>query len=68
MNFASGEGPRNCLGMRFGLMQSKMGIAKVIKNFIVTPSKKTPIPVNFVPPNPFLAPVGGMWLKLTKVQ
>jgi len=67
-NLPFGDGPRNCLGMRFGLMQSKMGIAKIIKNFIVTPTKKTPIPVKFVPPNPFLAPVGGMCLNLTKVQ
>lgn len=67
-NLPFGDGPRNCLGMRFGLMQSKMGITKIIKNFIVTPTKKTPIPVKFVPANPFLAPVGGMWLNLTKVQ
>ncbi|XP_070493747.1 probable cytochrome P450 6a13 [Chironomus tepperi] len=67
-NLPFGDGPRNCLGMRFGLMQSKMGITKIIKNFIVSPSKKTPIPVKFVPPNPFLAPVGGMWLNLKKIE
>ncbi|CAG9806343.1 unnamed protein product [Chironomus riparius] len=67
-NLPFGDGPRNCLGMRFGLMQSKMGIAKIIKSFVVTTTKRTPIPVKFIPPNPFLAPVGGMWLNLTKVQ
>ncbi|KAJ6641555.1 Cytochrome P450 6a9, partial [Pseudolycoriella hygida] len=28
-----GEGPRNCIGMRFGQMQVKLGIATMIKNF-----------------------------------
>jgi len=64
----TGEGPRNCLGMRFGLMQSKMGITKIIKNFIVSPCEKTSIPVKFEASNPFLAPENGMWLNLKKID
>jgi cytochrome P450 family 6 len=62
-----GEGARICLGMRFGLMQSKMGIAKLIKDFSFSPCEKTPIPMKFVASFPFLAPVGGMWLKIEKI-
>lgn len=63
-----GEGPRNCIGMRFGMMQSKLGIVKILQNFELSPSEKTPIPIKFVPSSPFLAPVGGMHLKLKKIQ
>lgn len=62
------EGPRNCIGMRFGLMQSKLAIVKLVSQFELTPTAKTPIPMKFVPSSPFLSPVGGMWLKLKKIE
>lgn len=63
-----GDGPRNCIGLRFGLMQSKLAVVKLIQNFEIAPSEKTPIPMKFIPSHPFLAPLGGMHLKLTKTQ
>ena len=63
-----GEGPRNCIGMRFGLMQSKLAIVKLLQSFELSPNDKTPIPMKFVPASPFLAPVGGMWLNLKKIE
>lgn len=36
-----GEGPRNCIGLRFGVMQSKIGIATIIRNFNLTVSPTT---------------------------
>lgn len=30
---STGDGPRNCIGMRFGLIQTKLGLATLIKNF-----------------------------------
>jgi cytochrome P450 family 6 len=62
-----GEGPRNCLGMRFGLMQAKLGIVKLIKNFKLSICDKSPVPLNFVPAAPFLTPVGGMILRVERV-
>lgn len=35
-----GDGPRNCIGLRFGVMQSKIGIATIIKNFNLTVASK----------------------------
>nr|ARO50425.1 cytochrome P450 [Chironomus tentans] len=63
-----GEGPRNCIGMRFGQMQSKIGITKLIKNFKFSPCDKTPIPMVFDPKSLFTAPKGGMWLKVEKIK
>lgn len=54
--------------MRFGLMQSKLAIAKLVQNFEIYPTDKTPTPMKFVPSAAFLAPVGGMWLKLKKIE
>lgn len=62
-----GEGPHNCIGLRFGLMQSKLGIVKILQNFEISPSGLTPIPMKFVPSAPFLAPVGGMHLNLKNI-
>ncbi|XP_069699318.1 cytochrome P450 6j1-like [Periplaneta americana] len=40
-----GEGPRICIGMRFGLLQVKVALSNVLMNYEVTPSKDTPIPL-----------------------
>ncbi|RZC32716.1 p450 domain containing protein [Asbolus verrucosus] len=37
-----GEGPRFCIGMRYGKLQTKLGIASLISQFKFTPSPKTP--------------------------
>ncbi|XP_069702403.1 probable cytochrome P450 6a14 [Periplaneta americana] len=59
-----GEGPRICIGMRFGLMQTKVGLISLLSKYEVHPSEKTPIPLVFDPKSLVLAPVGGMWLKI----
>lgn len=63
-----GEGPRSCIGMRFGLMQSKIAIVKLVSNFEILTTEKTTIPMKFVPSSPFLTPVGGMWLQMKKLK
>jgi len=42
---AFGQGPRNCIGMRFALMESKVVIAYCAYYFHMEPTEKTPIPV-----------------------
>ncbi|KAL7026329.1 hypothetical protein ACKWTF_013862 [Chironomus riparius] len=62
-----GEGQRNCIGMRFGQMQSKMAILKLIKNFKFSPCEKTLIPMEFETFAPFISPKEGMWLKVEEL-
>lgn len=57
-----------CLGLRFGLMQAKLAIAKLIQNFELSASDKTPIPMKFHPSTPFLGSLDGMHLKLKKID
>ncbi|XP_046677831.1 probable cytochrome P450 6a14 [Homalodisca vitripennis] len=44
-----GDGPRNCIGMRFGLMQTKIGLATFIPKFRVEIAPDTPIPIKLLP-------------------
>uniref|UniRef100_A0A1I8NYI9 Cytochrome P450 n=1 Tax=Stomoxys calcitrans TaxID=35570 RepID=A0A1I8NYI9_STOCA len=42
-----GDGPRNCIGMRFAKMQSRLGLACAIRNFRFTVCPKTEIPLSY---------------------
>jgi cytochrome P450 family 6 len=53
-------------GMRFGLMQTKVGLISLLSNYEVCVSTKTPVPVMF-DAKPFaLSPLGGMWLQIRR--
>lgn len=41
-----GDGSRNCVGMRFGLIQTKLGIATMIKNFQFQLHENVSYPLN----------------------
>jgi hypothetical protein len=53
-------------GMRFGLMQTKVGIISLLSKYEVRFSEKTPVPLEFEPRSVALAPRGGMWLQIVK--
>nr|XP_042124012.1 cytochrome P450 3A9 [Peromyscus maniculatus bairdii] len=40
-----GDGPRNCIGMRFALMNMKLALVRVLQNFSFQPCKETQIPL-----------------------
>ncbi|XP_026746039.1 cytochrome P450 4d2-like [Trichoplusia ni] len=39
---AFSAGPRNCIGQKFAMMELKITISEIIKNFIILPSDQTP--------------------------
>ena len=53
--------------MRFGLMQAKLAIIKLLMNFKFSPCARTPIPMKFKPSAPFLMPVDGIFLKVERI-
>ncbi|XP_039706834.1 cytochrome P450 3A12-like [Pteropus medius] len=45
-----GIGPRNCIGMRFAMMNMKLAVVRVLQNFSFKPCKETQIPVEIDSP------------------
>ncbi|KAL1768486.1 cytochrome P450 3A31, partial [Sigmodon hispidus] len=58
-----GNGPRNCIGMRFALMNMKLAITKVLQNFSFQPCKETQIPLK-ISQKPMLQPEKLIVLKM----
>nr|AZR39453.1 cytochrome P450 [Agasicles hygrophila] len=63
-----GEGPRSCIGQRFGLTQIKVGIANIINNFKLTFNAKTKFPLKFDPHYIMLDAIGGLWVDFKKIN
>ncbi|XP_076257258.1 cytochrome P450 6a2-like isoform X1 [Rhynchophorus ferrugineus] len=62
-----GEGPRICIGKRFGIWQSKIGLANIIKNYNVTLSKKMKLPARFDTSGLILKLHGDIWVDLKRI-
>ncbi|KAG5669750.1 hypothetical protein PVAND_000044 [Polypedilum vanderplanki] len=62
-----GDGMRNCIGMRFALLQAKIAIAKLILNFEFSVCDKTTIPIEFNASTPFLTPKSEIYLSVKKL-
>ncbi|XP_049308984.1 cytochrome P450 6g1-like [Bactrocera dorsalis] len=58
-----GTGPRNCIGSRIGLLQSKLGLVHILKNHYVTTCEKTPSEITFDPLSIVLSYKEGIYLK-----
>lgn len=54
--------------LRFGTMQAKIGLIKLLRNFKILPCEKTLIPMKYSPSSGFQAPLGGMWLKMQSID
>nr|XP_002734346.1 PREDICTED: cytochrome P450 3A41-like [Saccoglossus kowalevskii] len=60
-----GIGPRNCIGMRFALMEAKIALIKVLQKFRLEPCSKTEIPPK-LKKGGLLDAQNGFWLRMTK--
>lgn len=63
-----GDGPRNCIGARFAVFQSKIGLIKIIRGYKVDVCEQTAIPYKHNPGAFFLAPAHPITLKVTKIE
>ena len=51
-----GIGPRNYIGMRFGLLETKLTLAKIIMKYKFVKSPNTQVPLKFLPIRGILTP------------
>uniref|UniRef100_A0A1Q3FNL3 Putative cytochrome p450 n=1 Tax=Culex tarsalis TaxID=7177 RepID=A0A1Q3FNL3_CULTA len=62
-----GDGPRQCLGMRFARMQIKRGLYEVVKCFEISVDTKTEDPLRMDPKSMLTAVIGGIWLNFKPI-
>ncbi|KAH8410872.1 hypothetical protein KR222_005603, partial [Zaprionus bogoriensis] len=62
-----GDGPRNCIGERFGRMQAKIGLVSLLRRFKFSASKRTEIPLLLSTQSFPLAPKNGVHLKVERI-
>lgn len=63
-----GDGPRNCIGLRFGMMQIRIGLVKLLENFEFSACTKTQIPIKYSTKSTILLPENETWLKMKKIN
>nr|ARR97182.1 cytochrome P450 [Anopheles funestus] len=62
-----GDGPRNCIGMRFGLLEVKFGIVQMVSKLRFTVSSRMQLPLKMCTSAAILEAEGGIWLNGTKL-
>lgn len=58
-----GGGPRICIGMRFGKLVVKVGLAMLLRNFTVERTSKTPYPLKYEVKTINTTAKGGIWVR-----
>jgi len=62
-----GEGPRNCIGRRFALMEAKMALVEILRKFSFETNEKTPEPLPVRNKGLTLSVIGDdLWLKMSR--
>lgn len=63
---AFGQGPRACIGMRFALLEAKIAIMMMMRNFFFEPGTKTKLPLEIDSSSQLSYPKGGLWINIKK--
>ncbi|CAK1542622.1 unnamed protein product [Leptosia nina] len=63
-----GEGPKKCIGVRQGYIQSKMALVKLLTKYELVLDERTKVPMPVKPTAFSCAPESGIWIKLKKLE
>lgn len=63
-----GDGPRNCIGMRFGLLEVKFGIVQMLSKLRFSVSPRMQLPIRISKTSVVLEAEGGIWLNATRLN
>lgn len=59
-----GDGPRNCVGIRFAMLQMQIGLVTLIRSFEFSTCNRTDIPLEFTTVNMVLTPKNALWFSV----
>lgn len=62
-----GEGPRICIGMRFGLTQTRAALIKILRSFRLKPGPNTPAQLKGDPKSFLGVPAGAVDLLIERI-
>lgn len=62
-----GDGPRNCIGLRFGMMQARVGMVTLLSNYDLSLCEKSVVPLKIEKKSIILTAEGGVYLKFEKL-
>ncbi|XP_054083359.1 probable cytochrome P450 6a13 [Zeugodacus cucurbitae] len=62
-----GDGPRNCIGLRFGRMQVRVGLITLLKSYRFSLPEQTPTELEISKRTTVLVPQTEVWLKAEKL-
>uniref|UniRef100_T1PAM1 Cytochrome P450 n=1 Tax=Musca domestica TaxID=7370 RepID=T1PAM1_MUSDO len=62
-----GDGPRNCIGLRFAKMQMMVGLSLLLSKFKFTICERTPVPMKYDKENFMLTPEKDLYLKVSRI-
>lgn len=62
-----GEGPRNCIGLRFAMMQVRVGLITLLLKYKFETCAKSVVPIVYSKENFVLGPKDGVWLNVKKI-
>lgn len=63
-----GEGPRMCIGLRFGMMQVRLGLIALLRKYKLSHTSKTPSTPSYKLTGATLMMDAGIWMKVEKIQ
>ena len=63
-----GDGPRNCIGLRFGMMQARVGLVTLLQNYELSFYEKSVVPLKISKKSFVLSPDHGVYLKFKKIE
>ncbi|XP_059479282.1 probable cytochrome P450 6a14 isoform X2 [Neocloeon triangulifer] len=62
-----GSGPRNCIGMRFAMMSTRLAMATLLKSYKFETCPKTQVPYSISKGGILLKAKDGVWVKISRI-